>query len=240
MKFWFLDLLCDFGVNITENTFILDFGCGNGYLVKSLLESGFKAKGCDLKFKHGKDVDFLTKCGLINNINIDPYQLPYDDNTFDIIITNQVMEHVQNYEETIVEMRRVLKPGGVCLHMFPSQLKPIESHVYIPFASIIRNYPYLLIWAILGVKKNDQVGMNAKTIAKANQTYLKTCTNYLSGKQILNYFQKGGFEKCFYIEDLFLKNSPNKRGRLLYKLGLKIPVIFAIYRLFWTRVLIAY
>jgi ubiquinone/menaquinone biosynthesis C-methylase UbiE len=240
MKFWFLSLLGDFGANITSNTAILDFGCGNGSLVKNLLDSGFNAKGCDLKFKPGMDVDLLIKCNLINNINIDPYRLPYSDNTFDIIVTNQVMEHVQNYEETIVEMRRILKSDGVCLHMFPSRLRPIESHVYVPFASIMRSYPYLLMWAMLGLRKTNQTGMNAKDIARANQTYLNTCTNYLSGRQILNYFQKSGFENVCYVEDLFLKNSPNKRGRLLYKLGLQIPIVFVIYRLFWTRVLIAY
>jgi ubiquinone/menaquinone biosynthesis C-methylase UbiE len=240
MKFWFLNLLGDFGTKITSNTAILDFGCGNGSVVKSLLDSGFNAQGCDLKFKPGIDVDFLTKSNLIHKINSDPYQLPYDNHTFDVIVSSQVMEHVQNYEETITEMRRVLKPGGVCLHMFPSRLRPIESHVYVPFASIIRNYPYLLIWAMLGVKNNYQTGMNPKAIARANQTYLNTCTNYLSGREILNSFQKNGFENVCYVEDLFLKNTPNKRGRLLYKLGLKLPIMFGIYRLFWARILIAY
>ncbi|WP_146029683.1 hypothetical protein [Cylindrospermopsis raciborskii] len=82
--------------------------------------------------------------------------------------------------------------------------------------------------------------MNPKAIARENQTYLNTCTNYLSGREILNSFQKNGFENVCYIEDLFLKNSPNKRGRLLYKLGSKLPIVFGIYRLFWARILIAY
>jgi phospholipid N-methyltransferase len=41
MKFWFLNLLGDFGTKITSNTAIIDFGCGNGSVVKSLLDSGF-------------------------------------------------------------------------------------------------------------------------------------------------------------------------------------------------------
>jgi ubiquinone/menaquinone biosynthesis C-methylase UbiE len=240
MKFWFLEVLTDLNIKISSNTAILDFGCGNGSLVKGLLDMGFPAQGCDFNFKTGCDVDFLRKSNYIHKINTHPYQLPYSDNTFDVIVSNQVMEHVQNYKETVAEMRRVLKPGGVCLHMFPSRLRPIESHVYVPFASIIRNYPYLLMWAILGVRKPNQKGLSPKDIAISNQTYLNTSTNYLDGSKILVYFEQNGFSNVDYVEKSFLKNSPNKRGNLLYKLGLKLPIIFTIYRIFWARVLIAY
>jgi SAM-dependent methyltransferase len=46
--------------------------------------------------------------------------LPYDDNTFDLVVTDQVLEHVQGDPFAAVEeCRRVLKPGGISIHTTP-------------------------------------------------------------------------------------------------------------------------
>ena len=42
----------------------------------------------------------------------DGTQLPFADNTFDVVITSEVLEHIQNDVSAIAEMVRVLKPGG--------------------------------------------------------------------------------------------------------------------------------
>lgn len=49
------------------------------------------------------------------------------------------MEHVLDYPSTVAEMRRVLKPGGCCLHIIPSRHVPIEPHVFVPLATILRS-----------------------------------------------------------------------------------------------------
>jgi SAM-dependent methyltransferase len=50
--------------------------------------------------------------GTIDLIN---YRIPFADNTFDIIVSDQVFEHVQNWSEALTEIKRVLKPGVVSL-----------------------------------------------------------------------------------------------------------------------------
>jgi ubiquinone/menaquinone biosynthesis C-methylase UbiE len=47
---------------------------------------------------------------------IDLQQLPYSDNTFDYIITDQVLEHLKNPQKAINESYRVLKKGGIAIH----------------------------------------------------------------------------------------------------------------------------
>jgi SAM-dependent methyltransferase len=42
----------------------------------------------------------------------DATQLPFEDNTFDAIVTSEVLEHIQNDVTAIAEFHRVLKPGG--------------------------------------------------------------------------------------------------------------------------------
>ncbi|AFZ53204.1 class I SAM-dependent methyltransferase [Cyanobacterium aponinum] len=234
----FLAIFNDLNIEISSQSRILDFGCGNGNTVKELLDLGYNAKGCDFKFKDGEHVAFLSKQGYIKLISDNPYKLPYPDNTFDILISNQVMEHVKNYGETLAEIYRVLKPNGVCCHIFPSKYKIIESHVYVPFSSIIRNQYYLLLWAFLGIRKSTQKGKKPQEIARENQAYLLSNTNYLSISQVIKEFNSL-FKNIYFVEKYYLKNSPSQRGRILYKWGEKIPLIFLLYRFFMSYIIIA-
>ena len=54
--------------------------------------------------------------------------VPFQDNDFDGILMNEVLEHVQDEQTSLAEMRRVLKPGG-CIAVFsPNRLFPFEGH----------------------------------------------------------------------------------------------------------------
>ena len=47
---------------------------------------------------------------------VDMQRLPYPDNTFDFVIADQVIEHIEgNVQQAIHEARRVLKPGGIAV-----------------------------------------------------------------------------------------------------------------------------
>ena len=148
---------------ITSDHKILDFGCGRGTLVHLLCQDGYNAEGCDVKFKEGSHVKSLEDQGLIKKIRVHDYRLPYDDNMFDYVVSETVFEHIQNTDKTIAEIYQVLKPGGVALHCFPAKYGIIESHVHLPFASILKFYPYLLFWALLGFRYFSQVRFVEKT-----------------------------------------------------------------------------
>lgn len=70
------------------------------------------------------------------------------DDSVDIVICNQVYEHVPRPETLIAQVFRILKPGGVCYFAGPNLLYPIEPHVYWPFIHWI---PRRLAVAILKV-----------------------------------------------------------------------------------------
>jgi 2-polyprenyl-3-methyl-5-hydroxy-6-metoxy-1,4-benzoquinol methylase len=80
--------------DLRQNSRVLDIGCGNGDVVQGWLDLGFDAAGCDFRFKPGARVESLRQAGGISLIAPEPYRLPYDDASFDIVVTNQVMEHV--------------------------------------------------------------------------------------------------------------------------------------------------
>jgi ubiquinone/menaquinone biosynthesis C-methylase UbiE len=56
-------------------------------------------------------------------------QLPFDDETFDAILSFDVFEHVQDPARVLAECRRVLKSGGRAFLVFPSFFHPIEHHL---------------------------------------------------------------------------------------------------------------
>lgn len=54
--------------------------------------------------------------------------LPYPDNTFDTIISNEVLEHVTDDRRSMQEMIRVLKPAGRVIIFTPNRWYPVETH----------------------------------------------------------------------------------------------------------------
>ena len=103
---------------ISEGAVSLDIGCGD---TPRNIFSASVVMGCDIK-ENGKDilaVDLATE------------NLPYDDNTFDFISAFDVLEHIprviyfdkntrrQSFLELMMEIHRVLKPGGLFLSHTP-------------------------------------------------------------------------------------------------------------------------
>jgi ubiquinone/menaquinone biosynthesis C-methylase UbiE len=215
---------------------ILDLGCGNGKSVQKWRDLGYPAFGCDIKFKdeNSPEVSSMLEENIIRLIQPNPYLLPFENNSFDFIFSDQVFEHVQNYSETISEINRILKPDGYCLHIFPSRYKIIESHTHVPFSSIIRSPAWLFLWAITGIRNKLQTGLTAKETTRLNYDYLINKTNYLAKKQITLHF-KQYFEEIIYCENLSLKHS--QRGRWIYKLSNVLPYLPAIYATLRSRII---
>lgn len=63
--------------------------------------------------------------------SIDTLSLAED--SVDVVVCNQVYEHVPSPQELIAQIHRILKPGGVCYFAGPNLLYPIEPHVHWPF-----------------------------------------------------------------------------------------------------------
>ena len=102
---------------------ILDYGCGNGRIVEAGQHQGLKMYGCEL-FDHGSGINIresLEQKGLLNKtvFEIVEDKIPFTDNMFDLVISNQVFEHVPNLDTTLAETHRVLKKGGKLICIFP-------------------------------------------------------------------------------------------------------------------------
>ncbi|MBI4282444.1 MAG: class I SAM-dependent methyltransferase [Chloroflexi bacterium] len=101
---------------------VLEIGCGYGYGADNLSESASSMVAVDIaeehilycRAKYGRDnLDFLQADGL---------RLPFRDDSFDVVLSFQVMEHIEprNVLEYLSEIRRVLRRGGIFLVATPN------------------------------------------------------------------------------------------------------------------------
>jgi len=228
------NILADLGCSLDQHTKILDVGCGAGGLVMEFKENGFKAYGCDLKYKEGQHVSFLKEKGYIKLIDSNTFEFPFEDNKFDVVLSDQVLEHVNDHSIMFKEIHRVLKPGGISLHIFPSCYMPIEPHVYVPLATIFQNKWWLYFWAVIGVRSNQQKGNAVNMVVQQNYEYLKNCTNYLTKLEMAHQVEEYFSRYCF-CEKLFLKYS--RRGKILYSGSKILPFLPSAYSALRNRVL---
>lgn len=98
---------------ISENSFALEVGCGEGYGTSLLSQKVVKIIGLDV------DINTIAhaskKYGSDNCVfkMYDGVKIPYEENTFDAVISFQVIEHIQDDINYVSEIYRVLKRNGI-------------------------------------------------------------------------------------------------------------------------------
>ncbi len=237
------DMLKELRAEITPDAKLLDFGCGDGELVHEFRKRGFQAYGIDIEDFY-KDVQqqcreegVVTADGeVFYTLDMNNYRLPFADNTFDCIISFYVFEHVQNWQQALAEIQRVLKPGGACLHIFPSKYCPVEPHLFVPFGGVIQSRAYLAIWAFLGIKNSYQKQLSWREVVADNSRYLRSCTAYYSKAEIVQHVTPYAANIAF-VEDVYIKHHFGRVRRYLYPLARRFPLVASLFSTFYTRVL---
>ena len=93
---------------------VLDFGAGAGQQALRLQELGFEVDAVDLESSPHRETRVFPVRGY------DGHTLPFADAHFDIVMSSNVLEHVDDLSRVLSELARVLKPDGVMLHILPS------------------------------------------------------------------------------------------------------------------------
>lgn len=123
----------EFCVSLVPQGKVLDYGCGAGQIVSILRSRGIDASGCDVFYEGGDYSPHLLPDAAKHIHRMTGDRIPFANATFDVVISNQVMEHVPNFDIAMAEIARVLKPGGRCIHVFPDRGVWREGHCAIPF-----------------------------------------------------------------------------------------------------------
>jgi SAM-dependent methyltransferase len=105
-----------------EGRWILDVGCGIGTYVRRFRDFSSHVYGIDVS------VERLREAHLPNLVAAAGERLPFAPGSFDVIVFNEVIEHVRDDRQTLRDALRVLRDGGHVVIYAPNRLYPFETH----------------------------------------------------------------------------------------------------------------
>jgi SAM-dependent methyltransferase len=158
-------------IDILKGTW-LDIGCGNGGVAATLAGKVGRAIGIDpepwevwpqfcnersnLSFHVGSYGDLTDLLG---------------QDAVDVVVCNQVYEHVDDPVALIASIHRILKPGGLCYFAGPNLLWPIEPHVFWPFVHWLPRRFAQRLMAAMGSKRAHNLDARSWSWWKLNGAF---------------------------------------------------------------------
>lgn len=119
---------------------ILDVGCGLGMYSRRFLEYSPLVCGADVDAEN-----IAETCKFLPEAFVAPAEeLPWKDESFDVVFMHEVLEHVNDDKKSVSEALRVLKPGGKLVIYVPNRLYPFETHgMYLGKKYVYKLIPFL-------------------------------------------------------------------------------------------------
>jgi ubiquinone/menaquinone biosynthesis C-methylase UbiE len=129
---------------------VLDVGCGTGWFSRRAHERGALVTSLDVGIALLRQT--LNKVQVVPTIG-DALYLPFNDESFDIVVSSEVIEHTAGPGCAVIEMGRVLRPNGVLVLTCPNKvwqwsvdlanqlgLRPFHGHERFPSFTELENY----------------------------------------------------------------------------------------------------
>ena len=93
---------------------ILEFGAGSGWQARELSNLGFDVEAIDLASSN------YAETRVFPVRDYDGRVFPFPDSSFDVVFSSNTLEHVRDLAGIHAECKRVLRPGGSCIHILPT------------------------------------------------------------------------------------------------------------------------
>jgi SAM-dependent methyltransferase len=141
-------------------------------------------------FKTLKHIDYVTTDlnSPLADVKADICQLPFKDNSFDIILCNHVLEHIPDDTKAMQELYRILKPGGYGIFQIPQDLNrkyTFEDHSITDKkerAKIFGQYDHVRIYGLDYFDKLRAIGFRVTPVDYTSQMALDAVEKYCLAK----------------------------------------------------------
>ncbi|MCZ3367520.1 MULTISPECIES: class I SAM-dependent methyltransferase [Methanobacterium] len=186
-------------ISLVENGNFLDVGCGIGYFPLVMKYLGMNAYGVepgkiDRELSEQYNLDITTGTLL---------EAKYNDNFFDLITLNHVLEHVDNPSEIMKELHRILKPNGflviatpisdsLAFKIFGKYWAQLDSprHLFLFSTSVLKKYSEKYGFDIIKIRYNSTPSFQfiSSIIYFLEDKRKKRCNRSLVQNPLLNLF----------------------------------------------------
>jgi 2-polyprenyl-3-methyl-5-hydroxy-6-metoxy-1,4-benzoquinol methylase len=141
---YYSSIMEKFGIEINRMK-ILEVGSGFGFFLCYVLKNynwsicGIEPGSDIFEGRHDLASQLLEENALDNSHIIMSHaeKTDFADNTFDVVLSNDVLEHVSNPLQVLRECVRILRPGGLIIFNFPNYNWIYEGHYNIPWIPLI-------------------------------------------------------------------------------------------------------
>ena len=200
--------------SLNTNGIMLDVGCGEGRHIFGIMQQNplMQCIGLDMDKKSLKKAEegyayfrTLSQAGADFLIGT-AYSIPLPDNSVDIVICSEVLEHLHEYNDAINEIHRVLKPGGKF------------------YASVPASWPEKICWALSKDYQNQPGGhlriFNQKSLIEEIKL---SGFNFLSSEKFHSIHSPYWWLRCLFWKSQDSNFFVNKYKKLLEKHILEKP-----------------
>jgi SAM-dependent methyltransferase len=93
---------------------VLEIGAGTGKQALEIRRRGFDIEAIEIASSNYKGDQ------LVPITDYDGSHIPFPDASFDVVFSSNVLEHVRDLPGLYAEIRRVMRPGAICVHVLPT------------------------------------------------------------------------------------------------------------------------
>jgi 2-polyprenyl-3-methyl-5-hydroxy-6-metoxy-1,4-benzoquinol methylase len=220
----------NFIINVLESKLpahaeVLDVGCGNGVISRSLGEKGFTVKGIDVSEKAIERARELNKFPQVNFDVVSAEQLVADGHRYHAVICSEVLEHLTDPGKLLSVLHELLDKDGVLIVTVPNGVGPRELFVTRPIISLQKKNNW--VWrSVQGMKK--LFGYKGTTVQSSAddlthiQFFTKSSLERLADEHRFRIIR---FGKTNFVEDVFPFSFFSRKIKALQRLDCRVAEI---------------